>query len=66
MHREVHISARYQIGSEAEFAHLLSRWLVKGEVNGTCHRTSVKPAIGVNTDRLASEFLEVTVLVNGF
>jgi hypothetical protein len=65
MHREVHVSACYQIGSEAEFAYLLGRWLAKCEVNGTCHCTSVKPAIGVNTDRLASEFLEVAMLVNG-
>ena len=38
--------------------------LVESKVNGTRHRTPVKPAISVNTDSLTGKLLQIAVLVN--
>lgn len=43
---------------------ILCSGLAKGKINGTGHSTSVKPAICVNTNSLACEFLEIARLLN--
>lgn len=44
---------------------ILHRRLSQGKVNRACHSSAMQPAIGVDTDRLTGELLEIAWLLNG-
>lgn len=44
----------------------LSGRLVQSKINGTCHRASMEPAIGIHPNDLSGIFPEIARLVYGF